>query len=120
MKPINEWTRYELFSLPLRQWNEVSEYDSIAILPTLEHESGFLCMAIIGVRKGVPIEIATQCSDDLAWCMDFTRYGSVNLCLVRTECLLVSSALHFYSKHGSFIVHSALSTISIEFNRSEK
>jgi len=117
MKCINEWTKDELFSLPLRPWDSVSEYDSIAILPTdIRHESGFLLMAVIGVCKGVPIEIATCCSDDISYGV---AQGS-NFGLVRTECLLASSALHFHSSRGSFIVHEALSTIMIEFVAEDK
>lgn len=112
-KNMNEWTRKEFLALPQRTWSTVSQYASVVVFPSeKEHESGFGCLAIIGVNASCfPVELITTACDDIEWRL----HGELNIGTVRTECLFKSSAFHFWSKQGYFQVSEALSSVTIEF-----
>lgn len=104
-KNLNQWSRKDLLSLPERAWGDISQYDSVLILGTRrKHDSGWGIMAIIGVIDHVPVEIACQCCDDIAWS------GS----MFRTDCAFRSGALHAWRRGSKFVVGYATSSIEIE------
>jgi len=109
-KDIHQFSRDDLLSLPIRAWNEISEYDTILLLSTQKiHESGWAMIAIIGVREYQPIEIACNCCDDIEW-----RFNPESNTKLRMDCVLKSSALHAWSYKNKFRVGRALSSITIE------
>lgn len=106
-KHINQWSRKELLSLPVRDWQMNTIYDSLIIFSTRKkHSSGWAIMCVIGCRNMQPVEIVGECSDDIGWfCMaDF-----------RTDCLLKSGAIHYWD--AVFTIGSALSTLRIKVNK---
>lgn len=118
MKSLNEWTRKELLALPVRCWSEVSTYDSVLLLSTRKkHDSGWAMIAIIGVKDGAPIEIASACSDDIEWKahpMDVLLNGAYSIGQIRMDCCFKSGALHAWSRYSKFKVGCALSSIDIK------
>jgi hypothetical protein len=75
--------RKELLSLPVKPWDATRLYDTILIVPTRKkHDSGYMCMAVVGCIKGEPIEVAGY-PDDVGWIttsdlrMDMTYPGGV-------------------------------------------
>ena len=76
-KNIMEYTRKELLALPHRNWNDVTSYSSILLVPTYElHDSGWRIIAIVGCNdNGTPKEIAAFC-DDIQWKTIRADYGS--------------------------------------------
>jgi hypothetical protein len=113
MKHINKLTKKELIRLPVRRWDKSSRYDSLIIFSEgSRHESGYSVMLIIGVIGGQPVEIASDCSDDISW-----KLSDGNL--MRTDCLFASKSLHFWGD-CHFTVGTALSSIDIEVNRRAK
>lgn len=114
-KSLNEWSREELLSLPTRDWQADSSYDSVLVLSTRKkHDSGWAMMAIIGVVDGVPVEVASQCSDDVEWIVHENPRSSSFLASVRMDCAYRSSAMHFWSYDVTFKVGCALSSLTIE------
>jgi hypothetical protein len=65
IKPVDDWTRKDFESLPVRKWNEdVGEFDNLVILPTRRlHDSGFRCMDFVAVRGSEPLCRLSGCSD---------------------------------------------------------
>jgi hypothetical protein len=64
---MNELTKKDLLKLPVRDWQQVSNYDSILVVPSgKKHCSGYHLMAVVGVRGMKPVEIAAYC-DDISW-----------------------------------------------------
>lgn len=123
-KELGEFSRKELLSLPSRAWDKHSIYDSVLIMSTRKkHESGWAAMAIIGVNKGAPIEIATQCSDDIEWKAPIPIIVGKNsgreftIGQFRMDCLFKSSALHAWGHEIKFKVGNSLSSIDIEIIR---
>lgn len=56
--------RKELLSLPCRQWDVVSFYDNIYIVPTRKkHESGYRLMAVVGMDNSGQGKICAFCDD---------------------------------------------------------
>ena len=113
---MNEISRKELMSLPMRAWDEVSEYESLLILSTRrKHDSGWAVMAVIGCRDGKPVEIAVSCCDDIEW-----KFGPMEMCgpysygQMRMDCAFRSGALHAWTRKGKFRVGHALSSITVE------
>ena len=112
MKHINNWSRKELLNLPVRAWNEESEYDSVLLLSTREkHDSGWAIMVIIGLRDFHPVEIACNHCDDIEWIIP--TEGST----LRTDCTVKSGAMHVWSKGNKFIVGPGWSSVDIEVVR---
>ena len=59
MKNVNEMTQKELMALPEREWNAITVYDAIILVPQRHlHDSGFSRIAIIGSNDDKAIEIA--------------------------------------------------------------
>lgn len=117
MKHLNEWSRSDLLSLPVRGWKETSTYDSLLILSTRKkHDSGWAVMAIIGVVAGQPTEIASACCDDIEWKLPTMRGVSDDYTIgqMRMDCALKSGALHAWSHANRFRVGMALSSTQIE------
>jgi len=122
-RQVGRWSKKELLALPHRKWDETSaEYTSILVFSTgRKHDSGWACIAIIGCRQQVPVEICSLCSDDIEWKMPPAKiYGSgYTRGQYRSDCVRKSGALHFWSNDGGFKVGAALSSIEIEFIPSE-
>ena len=113
MKSLNDWTKEELLALPVRAWNAVSTYESVLLLSTGEaHDSGWACMAVIGLIDRKPIEIASICSDDIEWQLPPMQYAGLGQ--LRMDCTLSSGAIHAWNRDALFVVGAALSSITIE------
>lgn len=117
-KTLNDWTREELLSLPTRRWDESTTYDSLMLLSTgQQHDSGWAAIAVIGVRDHVPVEIASQCSDDIEWHLpDAKRYGKngeFTIGQLRMDCAFASGAMHAWKRDCVFVVHEALSSLEV-------
>lgn len=110
MKSLNEWKLSELMNLPVRKWDAITEYDSLLITKTSrKHESGWRIMMIIGCNDYVPIEIASNCCDDIGWKIDNYPY-----CAIRFDCPMKSGVIHVWSKILKFRVGVALSSTEVE------
>ncbi len=115
--------RNELLALPHREWNTSSDYDSLLLVPTKEkHESGFTLIAIVGVVKGKPVEIAATC-DDIGWSFptshpyDYMTPG-LHRMVMRTDCLWPSGIMHVWASgehyfRGRFSVGASLSSVNV-------
>ena len=98
-KNIMEYTRKELLALPHRNWNDVTSYSSILLVPTYElHDSGWRLIAIVGCNdNGTPKEIAAFC-DDIQWQTIRTDYG------IRMDMIPKTNICRFHSvSHSSAI-----------------
>ena len=116
-KSLNEWGREELLKLPARDWQEESVYDSVLLLSTRrKHDSGWAAIAIIGVRDGQPVEIASQCSDDIEWKLPEPQRITSDFAIgqMRMDCAFRSGAMHAWARRGQFRVGCAISSIEIE------
>lgn len=118
MATVNEATKDYLLSLPRRDWSVDSQYDSVLILSTGEaHDSGWAMMYVIGVVNHKPVEIASDCSDDIEWKlppMKSLAGGDITIGQMRMDCAIASGAVHAW-KHGArFKVGLALSSVTIE------
>lgn len=100
-------TRNQLLSLPERDWQLTTSYDSLLVLSDgTKHESGWGNITIIGCFGDEPFEIVSQCSDDIAF--------EVNANQLRMDCAMPSRAMHFWSRgKNSFEVGAATSSITI-------
>ena len=103
--------RKTIKSLPKREWNETSEYNEIYIIPSgLKHDSGWMMIAIVGVKEDGSMEVCAY-PDDICW--DMTKlnqkYDSTGM---RTDCFYPNGVLRF---HGSvkYIVEGACSSTTI-------
>lgn len=116
-------SRKALLALPIRKWDQVSEYDSLYIVPTgKKHDSGYSIMAIVG-RVGDKAHIAAHC-DDIGWTMPKEHpYGSIlphrNKMIMRTDCLFPSGIIHMWASgehyfKGRFRVGASLSSTDVE------
>lgn len=122
VKTLNQWSHAELMALPIRSWSAKSEYESLMVVSTRrKHDSGWAVMAIIGVRRGQPIEIAVCCCDDIEWkvAKPLTHYPmhggrTFSVGQFRSDCCLRSGALHVWGRHLKFSVGPALSSTHIE------
>lgn len=114
-------SRKELLALPTRKWDaEGVEYDSLVLLSTRKkHDSGYAMIAIIGCRKGEPVEIAAQCCDDVEWVLpEPIRRGDFLFGQVRMDCSMKNGALHVWSNDAvAFRVGRALSSTSVKVRR---
>jgi hypothetical protein len=103
---IKEVNAKKLLALPVRQWNKIKVYSSIALVNTKKkHDSGWALMAIVGLDDfRNPIEIAGFC-DDIEW-----DFGGL---LFRND-MFPSGIIHFWSKEASFEVGFVCSTTTIK------
>ena len=115
-KSLGEWTKKELLALPYREWNQPAEYDTVLILSTgKKHKSGWAAVAIIGVKAGIPVEIASACSDDIEWKLPSpVSYSSFSIGQMRMDCAVKSGAMQAWQRGVKFRVGIALSSIDIE------
>lgn len=62
---IMEMKKKDFEVLPHRGWNEdIGEFDALVIVPQKhKHDSGFMCMDFVAVRKRHPICFLSGCSD---------------------------------------------------------
>lgn len=115
--------RKELLALPQRGWNTASEYDSLLLVPTAEkHDSGFTIIAIVGVAKGIPVEIAATC-DDICWSFPTSHpydrmTPGLHRMVMRTDCLWPSGIMHVWASgehyfKGRFRVGASLSSVDV-------
>jgi hypothetical protein len=118
---MNLTSKSELLSLPVREWDIESTYDSLLILPTGEEHtaSGWGLMTIIGVIDRKPIEIAAIGVDDIAWHLPPAEYEGKSQ--MSMDCCLESGALHFWypgtaNSKATFTVSSSLSSVDIKVN----
>ncbi len=117
-KHINLWSRKELMALPVRPWGGESLYDSLLLTSTRKkHDSGWAVIAIIGVVKNQPHEIAACCCDDIEWKFPtMVEYGKSRYTIgqVRMDCAMKSGAMHFWQRNAKFKVGMALSSTTVE------
>lgn len=121
MKDLNHYSRKELLDLPHKQWDASATYNSILLLSTRrKHDSGYAVIAIVGVRKGVPVELATSCSDDIEWRFpapeQFGTHGDGTPMLmghINTDCLYRTGAMHMWSDTHDFQIGDSLSCIRV-------
>lgn len=100
--------RKELLALPERGWREESIYDSLYLVPSgRKHDSGYMCVAIVGVRDYKPVEIAAY-PDDIEWIVPATDRMDF-----RMDCEYPSGILHPWSYNHKFKVGSALSSTTV-------
>ena len=113
-KHFDEYTKKELLALPYRMLNakDSSIYDHLLIFPTRQkHDSGWRCMAIIGIRNGKPIEKLTTGADDLNWKVAFSLHSLV--ADVRTDCCMKTGIFHWWGNGIAFEVGFPTSSIDI-------
>lgn len=125
-KEICAWTAKELLALPTRNWKEVSVYDSVLLVPdNKKHASGWRIINIVGVRDGVPVEIAASC-DDVCWQVSAARrFGPQNQYAIdnlRMDCAWKSRTIHAWGGFNDgwrFRVGISLSSTTIEVGNFE-
>lgn len=108
---LNKVTRKQLLALPVREWDKRTTYDSVLIVPQARaHDSGWAMMYIVGVREGVPVEIAATHCDDIEWIVNADKWGSHRL---RMDCVRTARCTHVWSNHLTFAVGASLSSVDI-------
>lgn len=102
--------RKELLALPEREWDKVTEYESIIIVPTgKKHDSGWALMAIIGYDRDKGLfEIAAKC-DVIDWHIDSDVNDLAADMYYNNRCVRV-----FCRNGGRIRVGASLSTTDIE------
>ena len=111
--------RKDLKILPQRGWAEHTTYRKILLVPTgTKHDSGFMHIAIVGVRDDGGLEVCAY-PDDIIW--DFStfhqEYESTGM---RTDCFYPTGVLQFWGNSTAFIVKGAFSSTIIQVvNRKE-
>ena len=108
-KNIMEYTRKELLALPHRNWNDVTSYSSILLVPTYKlHDSGWRPIAIVGCKDdGTPKEIAAFC-DDVQWQTIRTDYG------ISMDMIPKTNICRFHSRRMRFQVGVSLSSTDVK------
>ena len=102
--------RKELLKLPVRDWDKITTYNAILVVPSgKKHDSGYMWMCIIGVdEKQNPVEIAA-CCDDIQWIIpEATEHD------FRNDMYFPSGIIQFHSYKYNFKVKASLSTTEIE------
>jgi hypothetical protein len=118
MKNFWECSRKELLSLPIRKWDHARlnmNFDSILMLPTdKKHDSGWRCMAVIGINKD-QLTLLSTCSDDINWHIPAPSYlGEISL---RCDCCFKNRAMHYWLNGCVFEVGMPNSSIDIRVVR---
>lgn len=106
-------SKKELLKLPVRQWNDETQlYEKILIVPSgLEHESGYMRIAVIGVwDEGKKAEICAY-PDDISYFFPYEE--EYRFAKVRQDCFYPSGVLQFHTTYGKFHVSTALSSVDI-------
>lgn len=91
-----------------RDWQTKSSYKEIFVVPTRKkHDSGWMCMAIVGVLPNGKYEKAAAYCDDIGWLFKTTStYSSM-----RNDCTYPGGILHYWD--ATFEVGTALSSVTI-------
>jgi len=116
-KSIHEYTKKELLKLPRVNWNDIDwkkevKYDSILVFSNgKKHDSGWGIMTIVGIRNGAPVEICSQCSDDISWHI----HSPYNV--LRTDCVFKNKILHFWGDDCEFVIKFPCSSVDINVDR---
>jgi hypothetical protein len=108
----------DFMALPRREWSSESEYDLIVLIKTEDiHDSGYSCMAIIGVNDRKAVEIAADYFDHIEWKIDSIKmvdrfiFGGLN-----SDCLPESGGLRFWSNDNrKIVVGQSLSSVEISY-----
>lgn len=102
------YKRQELLNLSERDWDKVSRYKQLLIVPSYEiARSGYRVMAIIGCEDGEPKEIVGYCED-----IFYVFKKSSNA--VHTD-MFPNNILRFYTTKGNFVIKESLSETEIEY-----
>ena len=97
----------QLKELPVRDWNQTTAYDSNLVYKEGgKHESGWARMMVVGCNNQKPVEVCSECSDDIVWSL--RAYG------MRTDMIYPSGMVHFWGRDIRFVVGESLSSIDIE------
>lgn len=118
-KTINQWSRKELLSLPVRKWDDSSTYDSLLILPLgIKHDSNWGCVAIIGCNDMEPTELCVVSCDAIHFYRD-GNLPSQGVMVpgreISIDSAMKSRATHIWSRPYRFHVGLALSDVDITF-----
>ncbi len=107
------WTDFkksELLVLPYRN-DAPTVYDSLLLVPSrLKHDSGYMRIAVIGVREGVPVEIAAMPDDLNLYANQYHEF----IASVRMDCSYPSGVLHLWDRNSQFQVGSSYSSTDIK------
>jgi len=109
--------REQLLSLPyIGRLTKGKVYNELWIVPTgKKHDSGWGCMAIIGVVNKKPIEIINECCDDL--CLDLPEKKELGL---RMDCDYPSRLTHYWSWYYDFELKCNLSSTEFKLVKKDK
>lgn len=106
-----DYSRKELLNLPSRTTYGDSVYDAILIVPAgMKHDSGYMCIAIIGVRDNHPVEIAAY-PDDVNL---FAGLYHELLPSLRIDCSYPQGVLHLWDRSLQFVVGESFSSTEIK------
>lgn len=124
-KNLCAWTRAELLALPRRAWDDASPvYDSLLVFSSRrKHDSGWSCIAIVGCVKNQPIEVCTECSDDIEWKFPSAETfggGKYSIGQMRMDCLFPAGIMHAWSHENRFRVGISLSSIEVQLARASE
>ena len=110
---IEKLNRKTIKLLPERDWNIVSEYKAIFLVPSgLKHESGYMTIAIIGQKENGDFEVCAY-PDDIDW--DFTGFVQKFSCTgMRTDCYYPNGILRFWGRNLVFEVGESFSSTDIK------
>lgn len=122
-KKLKEFSKKELLKLPERKWDNTKRlYDAIWIVPSgLKHDSGYMCIAIIGVWEENGESKGEICAypDDVSYFFPYEN-EKYSMAKVRQDCFYPSGVLQFHSRHGKFFVSEALSSVDVKLVLLEK
>ena len=108
---VKGYTRKELLALPVRDWQKITDYDTLTIVPTgqIHKDSGYRLMAIVGnMNDKGPVEIAAFC-DDFCW-----EGGISPRAWVRIDMVPNNNCVHIWSNDVRFRVGYGLSSTSLK------
>ena len=111
-----DWTdinKKTIKKLPQRDWDKISKYNYILIVPSgLKHDSGFMMQAIVGCKGDGTFEVCGY-PDDIVW--DFTGFNQKFPSLgMRTDCSYPKGNMRFWRHEIEFEVGVAMSSIDIK------
>lgn len=96
--------RKDFLKLKVRDWNKISTYEQIALVPTgRKHESGYHLIAIVGYLDNKPHEIAAWC-DDVNWHFKAFRKKAEFVSDFRNDMYYPSGINHFWGRGIEFEV----------------
>ncbi|HLP47591.1 MAG TPA: hypothetical protein VK469_16715 [Candidatus Kapabacteria bacterium] len=110
---ISKIKKKEILKSPVRDWDKTTSYKEILIVPSnIKHDSGFMCIAVIGVTDNEELEICAY-PDDINW--DVTGLKrEYPFSGMRTDCYYPSGILRFWGNDIIFEVGTALSSTDIK------